>query len=437
MEECRGFCGTHIEKSLRPHCISFSFSSFNLIGFILHPTDPPIVSQVCSFLSPSLFSLVFLTPLHSLRLVAVVLCLGTLVILGTNHSSKRLVAVFLRSCALVILGINSLNSGSHTQNTYSPEPQNRPPLQEKALTRMYKGAEAGDNPPVGTPPASPRGGYMITTAWKTSGLRCFCAVIRKIGTQFALNQQNCFWQLNTQPTGIFGAGPGGLRKKFAVHKWGHGIQWLSLFFQKENTMNFGPFNFFSHTICQRKTIQKASCSTKNIIIGGIKHDQMHNYLINWFSKMHHSKNHGNACKEDQNPQKWNSKFDPQPPFAYHKLVSQPTRTSTTHLKRVGCVSNTLPFFLLSATCYGHRTVRGKHQNPVHQSVTCRIGLGQAVGKDRSVWIKWSGRNTWRPYFFCFNLYAVLKKNKTLRAEEQKHNTEKGNFLGSDLTRRKE
>ncbi|KNZ63700.1 hypothetical protein VP01_1111g11 [Puccinia sorghi] len=32
-----------------------------------------------------------------------------------------------------------------------------------------------------------------------------------------------------------------------------------------------------------------------IIIGGIKYDQIHNYLINWFSKIHHFKNHGNAC----------------------------------------------------------------------------------------------------------------------------------------------
>ncbi|KNZ58312.1 hypothetical protein VP01_1955g3 [Puccinia sorghi] len=39
--------------------------------------------------------------------------------------------------------------------------------------------------------------------------------------------------------------------------------------------------------------------------GGIKCDQIHNYLINWFSKIHHFKNHGNECKEDQNPQKWN------------------------------------------------------------------------------------------------------------------------------------
>ncbi|KNZ58735.1 hypothetical protein VP01_1870g3 [Puccinia sorghi] len=38
-------------------------------------------------------------------------------------------------------------------------------------------------------------------------------------------------------------------------------------------------------------------------LGGIKYDQIHNYLINWFSKIHHFKNHENACKEDQNPQK--------------------------------------------------------------------------------------------------------------------------------------
>ncbi|KNZ51416.1 hypothetical protein VP01_3966g2 [Puccinia sorghi] len=39
-----------------------------------------------------------------------------------------------------------------------------------------------------------------------------------------------------------------------------------------------------------------------LIGGGIKYDQIHNYLINWFSKIHHFKKHGNACKEDQNPQ---------------------------------------------------------------------------------------------------------------------------------------
>ncbi|KNZ51052.1 hypothetical protein VP01_410g3 [Puccinia sorghi] len=40
---------------------------------------------------------------------------------------------------------------------------------------------------------------------------------------------------------------------------------------------------------------------KIIRIGGIKYDQIHNYLINLFSKIHF-KNHGKACKEDQNPQ---------------------------------------------------------------------------------------------------------------------------------------
>ncbi|KNZ45550.1 hypothetical protein VP01_800g4 [Puccinia sorghi] len=42
-----------------------------------------------------------------------------------------------------------------------------------------------------------------------------------------------------------------------------------------------------------------------VIIGGIKYEKIHNYLINCFSKIHHFKKHGNACKEDQNPQMWN------------------------------------------------------------------------------------------------------------------------------------
>ncbi|KNZ50801.1 hypothetical protein VP01_422g4 [Puccinia sorghi] len=32
-------------------------------------------------------------------------------------------------------------------------------------------------------------------------------------------------------------------------------------------------------------------------LGAIKYDQIHNHLINWFSKIQHFKNHGNACKE--------------------------------------------------------------------------------------------------------------------------------------------
>ncbi|KNZ54855.1 hypothetical protein VP01_2831g2 [Puccinia sorghi] len=37
------------------------------------------------------------------------------------------------------------------------------------------------------------------------------------------------------------------------------------------------------------------------VFGVSKYDQIHNYLINWFSKLHRFKNHGNACKEDQIP----------------------------------------------------------------------------------------------------------------------------------------
>ncbi|KNZ54982.1 hypothetical protein VP01_27g2 [Puccinia sorghi] len=55
----------------------------------------------------------------------------------------------------------------------------------------------------------------------------------------------------------------------------------------------------------------------------IKYDQIHNYLINWFSKIHHFQNHGNACKEDQNPQKWNFVENSSPPFLKHVFFFTP------------------------------------------------------------------------------------------------------------------
>ncbi|KNZ61953.1 hypothetical protein VP01_132g6 [Puccinia sorghi] len=58
---------------------------------------------------------------------------------------------------------------------------------------------------------------------------------------------------------------------------------------------------------ENENIQKFNRFNTFRLLGGIKYDLIHNYLINWFSKIHHFKNHGNAGKEDQNPQKWNFK----------------------------------------------------------------------------------------------------------------------------------